>query len=152
MRGGSHFWALLQGPLHRIPATFFCSRFSCLACYSWVPLCSFTGIMTSRQTNNSQEAALFGILLSVAATNTTSTGSTSSSVSQAAVPSVATSSGPPSGLPVPFSPELAAFLSQTVQAAVQSHFAASSAQPVPFSAAVSIPPASLAASGAFPLH
>ena len=65
-------------------------------------------------------------------------------------PSVSTSSRLSPGSTVPFYPELAAFISQAVQAAVQSHFAASSAHPVPSSAAVSAPPASPAASGDVP--
>ena len=106
--------------------------------------------MTSRQTNNSHEAALFGIPSSVAASISTPPGNTSSSASHALAPSVSTSSGLSPGSTVLFSPELAAFISQAVQAAVQSHFAASSAHPVPSSAAVSAPPASPAASGGIP--
>ena len=51
---------------------------------------------------------------------------------------------------MPFFPELAAFISQAVQAAVQSHFAASLAHQVLPSAAASATPASAAASGGVP--
>ena len=148
MRGGSHLVGLLQGPLYYVLATFssavFLPRLPLLSAV--LPFCVFTGVMTSRQTNTSQEAALFGIPSSVAASTTASQGTTSSAASRAPAPNVAASSGPSSGLPVPFSPDLAAFISQAVQAAVQSHFAASPAQPVSSSAAVLAPPASLAAS------
>ena len=103
--------------------------------------------MTSRQTNTSQEAALFGIPSSVAASISTPPGNTSFSASYALTPSVSTSRGLSPGSTVPFSPELAAFISQAVQAAVQSHFAA---HPVPSSAAVSAPLASPATSGGVP--
>ena len=106
--------------------------------------------MTSRQTNTSQEVALFGIPSSMAASISTPPRNMSSSASHALAPSVSTSSGLSPGSTVLFSPELAAFISQAVQAAVQSHFAASSAHPVPSSAAVSAPPASPAASGGVP--
>ena len=106
--------------------------------------------MTSRQTNTSQEAALFGIPSSVAASISTPPGNTSTSASYALAPNVSTSSGLSSGSTAPFSPEHAAFISQAVQAAFQSHFAASSAHSVPASAAVSAPPASSTASGGVP--
>ena len=150
--GGSLLLGLLQGHLYCVLATFSCLCVPLLSAFFAVAecFCFPTGIMTSRQTNTSQEAALFGIPSSVAASISTPPGNSSTSTSYALAPSVSTSSGLSSGLTAPFSPELAAFISHAVQAAFQSHFAASSAHSVPASAAVSAPPASSTASAGVP--
>ena len=72
MHGGSYLQGLLQGPLYCV----FVRCLPALLAKVEYHLCFPTGVMTSRQTNTSQEVALFGIPLSVAARNYTSTSNT----------------------------------------------------------------------------